>query len=92
MTAIIKDYKCNVRALSCLQGHPVAVYDLATGVLIGNYITINKAMQTLTGRSRTTAGSRILDKVGKDGLPKWFKTRDGIKAYMKTLTDYKVKK
>ena len=92
MTAIIPDYKANVRALSCLQGHPVAVYDFATGVLIGNYATINKAMQTLTGRSRSTIGTRVVDKVGKDGRPKYFKTRDGAKAFIKTLTDYKVKK
>jgi hypothetical protein len=90
MIPIVYDFKANVRALSCLQGIPVAVYDLATGVLIGNYGTINKAMQTLTGRSRSTIGTRVVDKVGKDGKPKYFKTREGIKAFIKTLTDYKI--
>ena len=91
MIATVKDFKLN-RIGSQIEGIPVSVYELSTDKLIGHFITITKAFQTLTGFSRNGNGSRILDKLDKKGRPKSFKIRSGGRAYMKTAVDVKILK
>lgn len=69
---------------------PVQVFCAKTNKIIGTFFSVGKALRELTGFDRNGNKSKMVYSCKKNGKPRTFKLRDGTRAYMKPLTDYRI--